>query len=265
VAIYFQSLRSSSSGNCLVLWTATSSILIDCGVKVQRECADLLDAHRRRAGTLDGVIVSHAHGDHVTRASLRVLQREGIRIHAHRRVLRLLRERHGLEDWNRAPDLEPFPAGPFEVGDFRVTPMEVPHAPGVPNFGFVITARGARSKRTIVVCTDFHDYGGVLPHFVDADFIFVEANHDLQLLRQHPNPNSRYHLNNVKTASLLHHAIRQSASPPGAVMLGHLSEERNRRPLAIDEVRALFERRRTDIRFDLDAAPAHRASAIVEI
>jgi hypothetical protein len=58
---------------------------------------------------------------------------------------------------------------------------------------------------------------------------------DRNVLHPHPNHASRYHLNNVKTASLLHHAVRQSATPPGAVMLGHLSEERNRRALAINE------------------------------
>ena len=55
-----------------------------------------------------------------------------------------------------------------------------PHAPGFPNYGFVITA----GKTKIIICTDFHDAEGVLEHFVDADFIFVEANHDLDLLRE---------------------------------------------------------------------------------
>ncbi len=264
MGIFFQSFRSSSSGNCLALWTAKSSILVDCGL-TKRDCESVLETHRRRAGTLDAVLVSHAHGDHMTGPSLRALTREGIPIHGHRRVIRQLQEWHGTDDWNRRPDLEAFASTPLAIGDFVITPIEVPHAPGVPNFGFAIAARGLRRTRRIVLCTDFHDYAGVLPHFVDADFIFVEANHDLQLLRQHPNPNSRYHLNNVKTASLLHHAVRQSASPPAAVMLGHLSEERNRRRIAIDEVQKMFERQRADIRFELDAAPARKPSAIVEI
>jgi hypothetical protein len=80
-----------------------------------------------------------------------------------------------------------------------------------------------------------------------------------------PNPNSRYHLNNVKTASLLHRAVTTSTTPPKAVMLGHLSEERNRRTLAIREVARMFDRRGAGRRFHLDAAPAHTASEVIEL
>jgi hypothetical protein len=48
-------------------------------------------------------------------------------------------------------------------------------------------------------------------------------------------------------------------------MLGHLSDERNRRALAINEVTRMFDRQGTKMRFHLDAAPAHRPSEIVEI
>jgi phosphoribosyl 1,2-cyclic phosphodiesterase len=265
VSLYFQALRSSSAGNCLALWTSTSSILIDCGIKVQRECRDLLEGHRRRAGFLDAVIVSHAHGDHMAYGALRVLAREGIAVLGDARVVRQVRDCHASDDWKQPPNMRAFPRATFAVGDFHLTPVEVPHAPHVPNFAFVIAARDRSATRTIVVCTDFHDYAAVLDRFIDADFIFVEANHDLELLRQRPNPNSRYHLNNVKTASLLHHAVRKSAAPPRAVMLGHLSEERNRRALAVNEVTRMFEGGGTKMRFHLDAAPARRPSDVVEL
>lgn len=265
MAVYFQSLRSSSSGNCLAFWTRTSSLLIDCGLATQRECREVLEAHRRRAGHLDALIVSHAHGDHVSYAALRVLGREGVRVLGDARVVRQVRERHEPGEWNAAPDLRALPGGGFDVGDFHVRRFEVPHAPQVPSFGFAITVRAGGRTRSLVACTDFHDFGEVLPHFVDADFVFVEANHDLELLRQHPNPASRYHLNNVKTASLLYHAVKRSAAAPRAVMLGHLSEERNRRALAIGEVTRMFERMGAPIAFHLDAAPAARPSEIIEL
>ena len=265
MAIRFQSLRSSSAGNCLALWTDTSSILIDCGLHVQRECREMLEGHARRAGNVDAVLVSHAHGDHMAYGSLRVLAREGIRVHADARVIHDLRLRHEPDDWGPPPRMRPLSGTSSDIGDFTVTRVELPHEPFVSTFGFVITARDRGRARTIVVCTDFNDYAAVLPHFVDADFIFVEANHDLQLLRKHPNYASRYHLNNVQTASLLHHAAGRSASPPRAVMLGHLSEERNRRALAIDEVARMFESQRTKLSFRLDAASARRPSDVIEI
>jgi ribonuclease BN (tRNA processing enzyme) len=265
--VSIQSLRSSSAGNSVALWTRTSSILIDCGIRAQRDCRAMLEDHRRRAGHLDAVVVSHAHGDHMPRGALKVLGREGIPILGEASVLSQLREFHAPGDWKEPPAMRAFGtrAAAVEAGDFCVTAIRVPHAPGYPTFGFVICVRSRSSWRTIVVCTDFYDYAAFLPRLAGADFIFVEANHDLAMLRQHPNPNSRFHLNNVKTASLLHHAAAWSGTGPKAVMLGHLSEERNRRALALAEVTGMFRRRGTRLRFHLDAAPAHRPSEVIEI
>ena len=209
--------------------------------------------------------MSHAHGDHISYGSLRVLARAGLPVCAEGRVIRQLRNRHCPEDWAHQPKLRQFPGGAFELGDFGVMPIEVPHAPGYPTFGFVIRARHGTARRKIVVSTDLRDPCALLPHLIDADFIFIEANHDLALLRQHPNPASRFHLNNVETTRLLCQAVLRAATPPRAVMLGHLSEERNSRRLAIDEVRKGFAHERVQLRFDLDAAPAHKASPVIEV
>jgi ribonuclease BN (tRNA processing enzyme) len=225
----------------------------------------MLEGHQQRAGHLDAVLVSHAHGDHVAYGSLRVLGQQGIPLVGDARVIRQVCERHAPRDWKEPPEMRVAPGATFRVADFSVTPIELPHAPQVPTFGFVITARDGGSTRTVVICTDFHDYSSILPCLANADFIFVEANHDLALLRQHPNPASRYHLNNVKTASLLHRAAAASTTLPKAVMLGHLSEERNRRALAINEVGRMFDREGAWRRFHLDAAPARTASDIIEI
>jgi phosphoribosyl 1,2-cyclic phosphodiesterase len=265
MAVFFQSLRSSSAGNALALWTRTSSILIDCGISLQRECRSILDAHVRTAGGLDAVVVSHAHADHMSHASLRVLGRERVPIHADRQVIGQLRQRYAPEDWLMPPDLRAIPGGGLEAGDFALTPFEVPHAPGTPTFGFAIEASDGRSSRRIVVCTDFHDYKTVVARFADCDFIFLEANHDRALLREHPNPSSWFHLNNVKCASLLHQAVNWGTRPPGAVMLGHLSEERNRGRLAVGEVESTFRRHGTRMAFHLDTAPAFRPSEAVEV
>ncbi len=265
VSVFFQSLRSSSAGNCLALWTDTSSILIDCGVKVQRDCREILAEHARRSGAVDAVIVSHAHGDHMAYAALRVLGREGIPVFAHASVIHQLRDDRSPREWREPARLRALADGANDIGDFRVTPIAVPHAPGFPTFAFSIAARDGGRRHRIVVCTDLYNFAAVLPHLVDADLAFVEANHDRELLRKYPNYNSRFHLNNVQTASLLQHAARRSSTPPKAVMLGHLSEERNRAALAIAEVTRAFDRQGARMRFRLEAAPRCRPSDVIEI
>ena len=264
MATYFRSFCSSSAGNCLALWTADSSILVDCGLQTQKGMRALLERHRARHGKIHGVLVTHAHGDHVSRAALKVLGGEETPLYCHRDVGRQLRERHeGFDDMGAA--VHAFASDSFTVGDFRVSPIALPHQPGVPTFGFVIHAGHGGRRRKVVVCTDFNDFSVMVPHLAGADFVFVEANHDLALLRRHPNPNSRYHLNNVKTAWLLAHAVRDGRRPPNRVVLGHLSAERNTEELAVGEVERVFARQQIHLPFRLQAAPRHEPSRTMKV
>jgi phosphoribosyl 1,2-cyclic phosphodiesterase len=263
-SLCFRSYCSSSAGNCLALWTADSCVLFDCGVTTLRDCRALLRRHRDRHGPVTALLVSHAHADHLSRQALRVLEDEGIPIRCHRKVLPHLRSRHGLDGGTLSP-IQPFPDDGLTVGDFRIAAVPLSHAPGVPTFGFVIRAGCGGPRRTIVIATDFHEPANLLPHLQGADFVFVEANHDPQLLREHFNPNSRWHLSNGRTAGLLVAALRGASRPPRNVVLGHLSEKRNRDGLALQEVRRAFSRQGMRVPFELETAPKFEASRIIPI
>jgi phosphoribosyl 1,2-cyclic phosphodiesterase len=252
----FQSLRSSSRGNCLLVSTGRTTLLIDCGLKTQRECHALLDRHASR---LDAVLVSHAHGDHICYSGLRVLQKYGTPVLCHLDVADPVTRKH-LCDWEAPPALRCFGDLPFTVGDIEITPVRLPHEPWCPTFGFVLRSGG----RTIVTCTDFHDPAAIAAHLAGADFIFLEANHDLELLRLYPNYASRFHLNNRKTANLLAEAVIAGAKPQ-AVMLGHLSNERNTEALAERAVRERFAVEKLTIDFRLSCAPRYETSNAVHI
>ncbi len=262
--LYFRSFRSSSAGNCLAVWTAHTSLLIDCGVRTLRDCRAIIRGHQASHGPVHGVLVTHAHRDHLSSDGLRILQEEKIPVYGHRHVVALVRARHGVAAWHQTA-IEPFPDDRFDFGEFEVTAISVPHSPGVPTFGFAIEAGHGARRRKLVVATDFNDAAAVLPHLAGADFVFVEANHDPELLRQHPNPNSRYHLSNVKTARLLCDAFGNGDSAPKLVVLGHLSEERNDERLAVGEVERAFARQGVRVPFELDTAPRFEASRVIRI
>ena len=99
----------------------------------------------------------------------------------------------------------------------------------------------------------------------DADLIFIEANHDLELLRQYYNPNSHYHLPNPTAAKMLEEVCDRSTAPPANVILGHISPQRNTREIAIEEVTAHFNRSKKQMDFDLSAAPLNTAGDPVVI
>ena len=257
----FRSLRSSSSGNCLLLWTDTTTLLLDCGIKTYSGCMGVLGEHPKRP---DAVLISHAHGDHVCYYSLRVLGEYRTPIYCHHKVISTIQERH-THDGDLAPQMHSFSDEPFEIGDLTIQPVQVPHAPGYPNFGFVIWCGKGRDRRKLVLCTDFNDYSSIIEHLAGADFAFIEANHDLELLRKHWNPSSLFHLSNPKAAQLLCEAKKNGRFAPQAVMLGHLSHQRNTDALATEAVRDRFRVEGIDPGFRLEIAPRYQASEAIRI
>jgi phosphoribosyl 1,2-cyclic phosphodiesterase len=263
--LFFRSFRSSSAGNCLAVWTAGTSILIDFGVKTLRDCRAIVRGHRPGHRPLDGVFVTHAHGDHLSADGVRVLAEEGVPVYGQPRVVAQLRERHAFDDGGDRPRVQPFPGGQFVFGDFECTAIDVPHAPGFPTCGFVIEAGRGSGRRKMVVATDLHDASSVKPHLAGADFVFIESNHDPDLLRRHPNPHSRFHLSNPGTARLLGEAFGGRGAAPRMVVLGHLSKQRNRDDLALAEVEREFARRGLRVPFALRTAPKFEASPVMRV
>jgi phosphoribosyl 1,2-cyclic phosphodiesterase len=181
---------------------------------------------------IDGVVISHLHSDHIHYSSLRVLEDCRVPIYVYEKEIRHLAARH----FRQSPFLDlktrPFFDRPFLIGDFSIQPFRVPHDGIRQTFGFEISIRRNGRRKKVAIATDFWDWRAISGWFENADFIYVEANHDPALLRVHPNPRSHFHLSNENCGRLLGRALSESKTLPSAVMLGHLSEVRNRPQLA---------------------------------
>jgi ribonuclease BN (tRNA processing enzyme) len=192
---------------------------------------------------------------------LRVLDEYGYTIRLHDDCVDQLKQKHfngyGFKNLN----IKPFKNTEFTVGEFKIKPFEVIHSPWYPTYGYQIFYE----DKKIVIVTDFCKRDNVLEHFVDADFIFVESNHDLELLRRNYNPNSRFHMPNPGTAGLLFEVVSESRKEPQTVMLGHISSQRNERDLALAETVAVFADADKEIGFQLLTAPLRECSEVVEV
>jgi phosphoribosyl 1,2-cyclic phosphodiesterase len=132
------------------------------------------------------------------------------------------------------PSVHYFEAGrPFQIGDISVSPFTIPHD-AIDPVGFVFQAEGVR----MAFATDL----GYIPPNVKAqlkgvDLLFLESNHDLEMLRDGPYPwqvkqrvLSRVgHLSNEAAAQFLETSYDGQAT---YVILGHLSESNNLPDLA---------------------------------
>ena len=224
-------LGSGSGGNCTLVATSQCRILIDAGFSA-RQIAQRLESSGVNPASLDGILITHEHGDHV--AGLEVFcRRFGVPIYANSRTAETLRHGWlaGYSAWNL------FEAGsPFLLKDIEIQSFYVPHD-AVDPMAFVFNSNDG----SIGFVTDL----GYAPKLAlerirNVHTLVVETNHDERLLQENPKRPwpvkqrimSRHgHLSNDAGAKLVAeiagHRLRQ-------VVLGHLSQDCNRPDLALE-------------------------------
>jgi len=238
-------LASGSRGNCAIVASARTRILVDAGIS-GRETFKRMKALSEDPHSLAAILITHEHCDHIH--GLATLAKR-LRIPVfmtgatHQAWARALRDERGeklqLEKYER------FESGHrFQVGDIEVKPFTIPHDAADP-VGFTFRAEGIK----VGFATDL----GYLPvsvrdHLRGCDVLVMESNHDLEMLRVGPYPwsvkqrvMSRVgHLSNEALADFFSNDYDNSAT---FVVLAHLSEQNNHPEIARREAeRALSTR-----------------------
>ena len=265
MALYFKTIRSSSSGNCLAIRTERNQILIDCGFSSQKSCEYVLREHLSKPSYVDAVVITHNHGDHISYSSLRIMEKYGIQVWIHEDSVSQLIEKHFNGYRFQSLQVKLFSDSQFRVGNLSLQPIRLPHQPGYPTYGFVIRCREQGRCYKVTVAGDFYDGSGLLEHLINADLVYVESNHDPHLLELYPNYNSRFHMNNPNTAQMLCDALSRSRRMPKAVILGHLSLQRNDEAIAINEVREAMIRWGHNWDCKIYIAPRYEASRTITL
>ena len=226
----------------MFLATERTRILIDAGLS-RREITRRLAAIGEDVCGLDAILVTHEHTDHTS--GLCAASRAGKRsipiylTHGTKRYI----------DWGENPPVtETFQAGcGFTIGDFDIASFTIPHDAADP-VGYTVSAHGIK----VGIATDL----GYIPdslriHLRQTDFLLLESNHDVEMLRVGPYPWSvkqrvmsrRGHLSNEVAAAFVENDMDSRVS---TVVMGHISEHNNHpelvRNLAVRAVsgRALF-------------------------
>ncbi|MDW7651703.1 MAG: MBL fold metallo-hydrolase [Bacillota bacterium] len=231
-------LASGSSGNAIYVATDHTRILIDAGLSGKRLAAALaqLGVH---PDTLDALVLSHDHNDHICGAGV-------------------MARRYKLPVYATAPTwlagackMGPLPqdacrilpgSGLTEFADLTVETFPVPHDAAGP-VGFVFR----HGNRTIALATDL---GVVTPVICEklqhADCLVLESNHDETMVKNSTYPWSlkkrilgeNGHLSNTLAAQCLAGIISPVTSH---IVLAHLSEQNNLPQLACETVGARLE------------------------
>jgi phosphoribosyl 1,2-cyclic phosphodiesterase len=233
-------LGSGSAGNSALVATDHCRILIDGGLSA-RQLVLRLALCGITPDQLDGVLLTHEHGDHV--CGLEVLCRKfSVPIFCNALTADAIR-------WNNLLDghrnWRIFPTGAeFSICDMVVQTFPVPHD-AVDPVGFALHAGG----RGLGFITDLGYATKMLTERLrEVHTLVIETNHDEKMLQNDPHRpwpvkqriQSRHgHLSNAAAAGVIEQLL------PGKierVVLGHLSRDCNTPELACGEVQSLLTR-----------------------
>ncbi|MCI7327372.1 MBL fold metallo-hydrolase [Hornefia butyriciproducens] len=242
MGLSFCSFASGSSGNCYLVESENTVILIDVGITGKRILAGL-EENGLKAEDVDAILLTHEHIDHVR--SIRMIGRKA----GHAEVYASGGTFAGIEEkllprgrWSPVPDEE------FAIGDIAVRAFSLSHDAIEPT-GYTLRSGG----RQVTVVTDT----GVITEEIfeqmkTADLLVLEANHEVNILRMgsYPYPlqqrilGDEGHLSNETAGRILCSLLDQMhGEKVPRVLLAHLSHENNTPQQAYLTVKnILFER-----------------------
>lgn len=236
---------SSSSGNSCVIFHENGALLIDAGLPLNYTLG-VLENHGIKPKNLDGVLITHLHGDHVNPASVRFFLKEGIPFYMSGKMTAGFKKKFMLQK-NDSASVFAFKTGSFvSVGQFSFTGFPLSHDSRGGCFGYNVFY----GKKKISVATDLSTTDELVrKHFTDSDVYVIESNHDPVMLENSGRSahlinriHKTGHLSNIQCAEFLDKTISLSKIKPRAVYLAHISRDCNTNETALRTSRAVLDR-----------------------
>ena len=255
-------LGSGSKGNCTLVKTDETNILIDAGLPITEIETKLLYLGVE-PGDIDGILITHEHSDHIKSVE-RLSKKYHIPVFAHCLEWCCLEQKMSI-----LPQLQKmFDDQDFYVGDFTISSFKLSHDANL-CVGYSVFNNGGKFS----IATDL----GFCPKEVveklkGSNVVLLEANHDEKLLLN----NEKYplilkrrilsnkgHLSNTASAEVISQLVGGTAQ----IILGHLSEENNAPSLAYSTIKAYLAERGIieGKHIFIDVASQHEISNVFEI
>lgn len=227
----FASIGSGSEGNGTLIESGEARFLIDCGFSA-KEAVRRLTTLDVEPESLTGILVTHAHSDHIKGVSL-LAEKFNIPVYMTWGTSTTKGYKKREVPAHLLNIISPHES--LAICGVEIEPVAVPHDCHEPS-QFVFKAE---DKKVGVLS----DAGAITPHMQRAyercDALLLECNHDLEMLRNGPYPPSlqrrvagQYgHLNNQQAAQFLAHAHWDGLKH---VVMTHISQKNNHTEIARD-------------------------------
>jgi phosphoribosyl 1,2-cyclic phosphodiesterase len=231
-------LASGSAGNCFYIEDDKSeaAVLIDAGIST-RQIALRLAMLGLTTEKIQGIFITHEHADHIKGADV-FARKYQVPIFATKKTIDscCLCANKSLINTIKNNDI-------VTIGANKIQAFSKTHRAADP-ISYTIWA-----NRKVSVITDAgHACKNIIDHVAEADFLFLESNHDPEMLKKGPYPaylknwiaSDNGHLSNSAAAN----CVLEHASPKLAnIVLSHLSSTNNTPDLALSTFKSIIKLR----------------------
>lgn len=222
-------MASSSSGNCFLVRSNRTYILLDAGISstAVKKNLEMMDV---QFWEMNGVVLTHEHIDHVRGAKAYCNRSSRQSFFATAGTINAIAEKGKPIPEERVAIIEP--GDKFTIGDIEVRAFSLSHDARDPvGYSF------HRNGKKISVVTDTGKTTETIEEAIrDSDILIIEANHEENILLygrypyhvKHRILSDKGHLSNAAAAECIGKFLRSLTSPKVPyVMLAHLSQENN--------------------------------------
>lgn len=238
MALEFSSLASGSSGNCQLIKSKNTRLLLDAGLS-GKYIINGLGHFNIEAETIDGILITHEHIDHIK--GVGIMHRKcGMKIYANEATWDRVSKKIGKVDPSKVVLFDN--EKPFHIKDIEVEPMSISHDAVDP----VAYSFKTHSSKIAVITDLGHITDEMVDKIKDSDLLMLESNHnvDMLMMGKYPYPLKRRvigdhgHLSNEACAQAAIRAI--TTGRVSTVLLAHLSKDNNTPELAYETAKSMF-------------------------
>ncbi len=260
------SIASGSSGNCILINTEDTHILVDAGLSRKRIRAGL-EKIGLEMSDIDAIVVTHEHSDHIKGIGV-ISRMDKVQVYSTRGTFNGIHSSTQLGPMDKSLFNIVSIGKSFTIGDIQVNPFDTFHDANEP-CGYTFTQ--GDSKAAVITDTGTFD-DMIVENLLDVNALLIECNHDIRMLREGPYPHylkqrimsDDGHMSNVVSSKLLGEILHDDIE---GIMLGHLSKKNNTPETAIKTIRHGIDLNRTEYvadDFDIDVAKRDSPSKPIE-
>lgn len=252
IKMYFCSLSSGSSGNCMYVGNDKNKILIDVGLS-KKQIMTSLGFINVKLKSIDGVLITHEHLDHCK--GLSALSKDyNLPVYLNRGTYEaILNKGYNIKNMVIIENDE------FCIGDLDIKTFRVPHD-AVDPVGYTIMNK----NRKISIVTDVgYISNEIFDNIKNSNVILIESNYNEYMVKMSSYPQflkdrilGEYgHLSNEECGNIVVELIKNF---PKRIILGHLSKTNNFPELAYKTVEKIVSTNGFEVGKDLKLTVAHR-------